>query len=109
MSYGIWKKRGKGWSSFELDGCDDWKWQRMPEARRNYLLRKAREAGLNGASYHDPAFVVWYVGQRDRGRVVVGVDTKSDHALWIAYADDQARAAAAAANGYGEAALAARL
>jgi hypothetical protein len=101
MSYGIWKKRGKNWSSFELDGCDDWKWDRMPEFRRRILLKKAREAGICHSTWGtDPAYAVWHLGQLDRNRTVEEVATNSCHALWISYRNEEGKAAALRANGF---------
>lgn len=103
MSYGVWKKRGKNWSSFELDGCDSWRWDKMPEFRRRILQKKAWEAGLGsygGVRDLDPAYVVWHLGQLDRHRTVEEVDTRSCHALWVSYRNDEAKAAALAANGF---------
>ena len=100
MSYGVWKKRGKDWSSFEIDGCDEWRWDRMPEFRRRILQKKALELGLSRPSWEDPNFVVWFIGQHDRNRKVVEVATNSDHALWIGYRNEAALQAALAANGY---------
>lgn len=100
MSYGVWRKRGKGWSSFEIDGNDDWRWSRMPEARRKSLLRRASEYGLHNADWDDPSYIVWRIGQLDKGRTVVEVRTGGDHALFVAYTDDASKAAALAAHGY---------
>jgi hypothetical protein len=101
MSYGIWKKRGKNWSSFELDGCDSWRWDKMPEFKQRILQKKAREAGIGGywgARDMDPSYVIWHLGQLDRGRIVEEVNTRSCHALWISYRNDEAKAAALLAN-----------
>jgi hypothetical protein len=100
MSYGIWKKRGKDWSTFEIDGCDDWRWRKMPESRQRYLQKRARELGLRSPSWEDPSFVVWFIGQCDRGRNVGQVHTQSDHALWIGFRNEAALQAALAAHGY---------
>lgn len=100
MSYGIWKRRGKDWSSFEIDGCDDWRWGRMPERKQETLQAKASKLGLYQPRWHDPSFVVWFVGQRDRGRSVREVNTRSDHALWIAFEDESALQSALNAHGY---------
>lgn len=102
MSYGVWKKRGKNWSSFELDGCDSWRWKRMPEFRVRILESQARKAGLCRFSVRDldPSYVVWHLGQLDRCRYVVEVNTRSCHALWIAFTDEASKAAALKANGF---------
>lgn len=100
MSYGVWKKRGKDWSSFEIDGCDDWRWERMPEGRRNHLRKRAREEGMGHPEWLDPSYVVWYVGQKDRGRTVVSVNTMGDHNLYIAFRGEEAKEKALRANGY---------
>lgn len=99
MSYGVWKKRGKGWSSFEIDGCDDWRWDQMPESRSRHLKKRARRIGLD-ADWSDPSYVVWHLGQHVRGRRVEQVRTNSDHALYISYADEDSKEKALRANGY---------
>jgi hypothetical protein len=100
MSYGIWKKRGKDWSSFEIDGCDDWRWERMPEWKQKMLQKKAADLGLHRARWEDPNFVVWFIGQHDRCRTVREVATNSCHALWIGFRNEAALQAALTANGY---------
>ncbi len=99
MSYGVWKKRGKGWSSFEIDGCDDWRWDRIPESRRKHLRKRAMKEGMNFPLGLDPSYVVWYIGQIDRGRTVVSVNTMSDHCLYIAFRGEEEKEKALRANG----------
>ena len=56
--------------------------------------------GLYQPRRQDPSFVVWFVGQRDKGRSVKEVDTRSDHALWIGYRNESALQSAINAHGY---------
>jgi hypothetical protein len=100
MSYGIWRKRGKDWSSFELDGCDEWRWRKMPEFRARILEKQARELGLRCPTWEDPNFVVWFIGQHKRGREVRQVETLSDHRLWVGYRGEASLQSALAAHGY---------
>ncbi|MGA0336713.1 MAG: hypothetical protein ACO3LD_10705 [Luminiphilus sp.] len=100
MSYGIWRKRGKDWASFELDGCDSWRWRKIPETKRRKIQSKALKLGVLWPESHDPSFVVWFVGQRDKWRTVREVNTRGDHRLWISHENESALAAALNALGY---------
>lgn len=107
MSYGVWKKRGKGWSSFEIDGSDQWSdqwgWGQMPAVRAKSIQKRACVQGWTSEwtlDHQDASYVVWRVGQHERGRQVSEVCTGGDHRLFISYSDDQSKEKALRANGY---------
>jgi hypothetical protein len=75
----------------------------MPEFRQRILKKKAIEAGICGywgVRDLDPSYVVWHLGQLDRNRTVVEVNTRSCHALWVSFRNEEAKAAALLANGF---------
>lgn len=98
MSYGIWKKRGQGWSSIEIDGIEnsvDWLYDyedKHGEKARENLEYKIRDANIHYKG--DKNYVTWALTQRKKGYDIMELDQGSDHGLWIAYADENAKNAA---------------
>ncbi len=93
MSYGVWNKRGKGWSSIEIDGAGstEYFWE-IGEEKAKKVRSDARKLGINiHASYEagDFNFVRWAINQRKKGWKIYSVNTQSDHSLWIAVEDDK--------------------
>lgn len=113
MSYGVWKKRGKGWSSIEIDGAGNgasYQWEdysrRYGESLAKLLKKQARNLGIPcSLSLHmddatdDFYFIRWAVSQLKRGWQMVECDTGCEHSLWISYIDDESLAKAKEALG----------
>ena len=95
MSYGIWKKRGRGWSSIEIDGMEnDTTWLYEYEAKHGEQARKNLEYKIRNACIEyegDKNYVTWALGQRKKGYNIMELDQGSEHGLWIAYADENAK------------------
>lgn len=113
MSYGVWKKRGKGWRSIEIDGAGNdafYQWQdysrRYSENSAKALKKKARNLGvpcslslLTEYPVDDINFIRWAIAQLKRGWLMAQCDTGCEHSLWISYADDESLAKAKEALG----------
>lgn len=92
MSYGVWNKRGKGWSSIEIDGAGstEYQWETLGEEKAKKLRSDARKLGINTHSSYEAGdynFVRWAINQRKKGWKVYSVNTQSDHSLWVAIED----------------------
>ena len=98
MSYGIWRKRGQGWSSIEIDGLEDsvgWLYdyeEKHGKQARENLQDKIKDAHIEYEG--DKNYVTWALGQRKKGYNIMELDQGSEHGLWIAYADENAKNAA---------------
>jgi hypothetical protein len=94
MSYGVWDKRGKGWSSIEIDGAGstEYQWEILGEEKAKKMRSDARKLCINTCGSYagdDFNFLRWAINQRKKGWRIYSVDTQSDHCLWIALEDDR--------------------
>lgn len=103
MSYGVWKKRGKGWSSIEIDGagrdaCYQWESYAKKYGKNFAEMAKktARSLGVqcstslyseNGED--DFHYVRWATSQLKRKWKIVSCETGGDHSLWISYENEE--------------------
>jgi hypothetical protein len=106
MSYGVWKKRGKNWSSIVIDGMGrdaTWQWEQYanwhgkPAAESK--KRSYQKLGLGcGASIYDSScrddyyWLQWAANQKKKGFVLYEVLTGSDHAEFFAVPRDAGEA-----------------
>jgi hypothetical protein len=113
MSYGVWKQRGKNWSSIEIDGAgNDAEYQfrsyaeRYGESLAKCLKTTAQRHGVPcstslwaGDVHDDFHFIRWATSQLKRGWTVYECDTSSDHSLWFSFKDEAGKNAALKAFG----------
>lgn len=115
MSYGVWKKRGKNWSSIEIDGAGRDASYQFEEYSRRYgeslakcLKKAAQNLGIPCSTslwaddaYDDFYFLRWATSQLKRGWEVYEADTGSEHSLWFSFKGEEGKAAALKALGDG--------
>jgi len=103
MSYGVWTKRGKGWSSIEIDGAGrdaQYQWERHAnkygENFATLMKRTARNLGVGCSTslfsenpQDDFYYVRWAASQLKRNWNIVACDTGSEHYLWISYDNEE--------------------
>jgi len=86
MSYGIWRRRGKGWASIEIDSPGGG--THMADLRasaRASLESRLRAAGIGYDEYHsDVASLRFELNHRDR-EIVSHNFGGGEHATWIAF------------------------
>lgn len=100
MSYGVWRKRGEGWSSIEIDSAGRdarYQWQDYADtygehaavSRKRNFAKQGLGCGYNlwDCYVHDDFhYLSWASNQLKKGWHIHEVDTESDHSLWIAVA-----------------------
>ena len=99
MSYGVWKRRGKGWSSIEVDspgnGASLYDLQDMDPVRYKNLIYRLNRAGLQYSHMDDYNQLAWEQGQITRypSRGIRSF-SRSDHSVMIASDDKDVMAQA---------------
>lgn len=103
MSYGVWKKRGKGWASIEIDSpwnCKVYELERYEPQKLERLKKDAERQDLYCDEYYsNPHQLRWEIGQSKKGRKVASWHVGGgEHQTWFAYDDIEALKAALIAN-----------
>lgn len=100
MSYGIWRKRGQGWSSIEIDGAGRDARRQWAEYARNYgeSIAESKKRGyckqrlkcspaLDSDYLHDDFYYLqWASNQKKKGWTLYEMESRGDHTMWIAVA-----------------------
>jgi hypothetical protein len=98
MSYGVWRERGKGWSSIEIDGAGrdaDRQWSQYADKNGKEMAKATKERarskglGCDRSIYgndceDDYYYIVWGLNQLRKRRTIYAVPTGSEHSLWLA-------------------------
>lgn len=85
MSYGVWRKRGKGWSSIEIDSPWNYTFHDMADRDDKKATSLKRRIGC---SYNDnPHYGQWSYTQEKNGRQIIDLPTDGEHTLSVAYDD----------------------
>lgn len=92
MSYGVWRKRGKGWSSIEIDSPWNYTFYDLEDCDEKAYKALKSKTGCYGED--NPHHAQWDYGQKRKGRKFVYLPTGGEHKLTIAYDDDEAYARA---------------
>jgi purine nucleoside permease len=89
MSYGVWRKRGKGWSSIEIDSP----WNYTFYDLESYDENKAKRLRAKTESFYsdNPHYAQWSYGQESKGRTIEHIDSGGEHSISIAYNNENAR------------------
>lgn len=89
MSYGVWRRHGKGWSSIEIDSpwnYDMFNLQSYNEAAYERLIKRP------DVDYSDnPHEIQWSDTQKRKGWAIEEMPTGGEHVLYIAYKDIESR------------------
>lgn len=90
MSYGVWKKRGDGWATLEIDtpsNRDFWDMERNNPAKLNRLRKDCENVGIYFDTYYcDPNQLRWECTQKKKGLTVIDWNIGGgEHHTWIAY------------------------
>ena len=102
MSYGIWRNRGNGWSSIEIDSPgigarQAWMWyasikgEKKAVAKKKSYIRQGlgcSEYLFSDGVYDDTNFLTWASNQVRKGWHIHELDTGTEHFIWLAVADN---------------------
>lgn len=96
MSYGVWRKRGKGWATIEIDSpwnCTMYDLERY-NARSYKALKTLVEKHIDsdrfnwGIGEENPAALRFIANQRKNGRYVIEYNVGGgEHTTWFAFDD----------------------
>jgi hypothetical protein len=89
MSYGVWRRRGKGWSSIEVDSpwnYDFYNLEERSESSFNVLKSNMKSQELSKMDCFDnPHIAQWMVGQRKKKRLIRELPTGGEHVLLYSF------------------------
>ena len=92
MSYGVWRKRGKGWSSIEIDS--PWNETMYDLERYNPERYKSLKSQTGADGEDNPHYAQWSYGQERKGRTIEHLPTDGEHGISVAFDNEEARAVA---------------
>jgi hypothetical protein len=92
MSYGVWRKRGKGWASIEIDSPWNYTFYDLEQWNPNSYKALKSKTGEDGLS--NPHYCQWEHTQNKHCRQIVDLPTGGEHTLTVAFDDDEAYARA---------------
>lgn len=91
MSYGIWRKSGRGWSTIEIDTPGN-RGERLFDLKFDspvsfrILHSQLRSSSLRWSEDDDYHYLRWRIGQEKKRRKVVNFcPGGGEHIIWIAY------------------------
>lgn len=89
MSYGVWRKRGKGWSSIEVDSpwnYDFYDLESRNESSFNALKSNMKNQEIGRYDCHNnPHIAQWMVGQSKKNRIIRELPTGGEHVLLYSF------------------------
>ena len=89
MSYGVWKNRGKGWSSIEVDSPWNSTLYDLKRVNERAARRLEADCEREGVSEDNPHIARWLCGQQAKNRTITDGHYfgGGEHVTYIAYED----------------------